>query len=221
MIAQRTSLVETGSCPLPNPPPPGLSDRHSLTRRRSDRVACLRPRKHGVPPHKCHAGTWLVTSGHAYADVSMPPGGQPFRSGGTVRPGMPGGQSPSWGQVRVGGMPTSEVAVRPGEPTRPHLSWPLLMILFLAWPVATSCAAADAPTDAEISRAVERGTAFVRNAQEADGTWNFTHSHQHRLGMTALAGLAFMENGSRRRRPGDPGREASGRAPRRSIQPDL
>ena len=35
----------------------------------------------------------------------------------------------------------------------------------------------------------------MRNAQEADGTWNFTHSHQHRLGMTALAGLALMENG--------------------------
>ena len=95
----------------------------------------------------------------------------------------------------MGGMPTSEVAVQP-RPSQPVPSFrSLLMILFLAWPVATSCAAADAPTDAEISRAVERGTAFVRNAQEADGTWNFTHSHQHRLGMTALAGLALMENG--------------------------
>jgi VWFA-related protein len=71
----------------------------------------------------------------------------------------------------------------------------ILGILLLAGFGAAAPAADDSPAEADIARAVERGTAFLRHAQGADGAWNFTYMHQHRLGMTALAGLALLENG--------------------------
>src|SRR5262249_30846924 len=78
---------------------------------------------------------------------------------------------------------------------RPRAGLLLLALLLLA-AFGTACLAADdGPSDAEIARAVERGTAFLRNEQESDGTWDFSFMHPHRLGMTALAGLALLENG--------------------------
>lgn len=77
---------------------------------------------------------------------------------------------------------------------RPRLISSLLAVLVS---VASEVGlAADGPSDADIALAVERGVRFLRNTQEADGTWSFSHMHQHRLGMTALAGLALVENGA-------------------------
>jgi VWFA-related protein len=56
-------------------------------------------------------------------------------------------------------------------------------------------AAEESPSDKEIAQAIERGATFLRDAQSDDGSWQFTFMHQHQLGMTALAGLALLENG--------------------------
>ena len=79
-----------------------------------------------------------------------------------------------------------------------------------------------APTDAEVARAIARGVAFLREAQDADGSWALLLQPRPPLGITALAGLALLENGVDRRRPGDrwPRGEAV-RAPRRPVGPDL
>src|SRR6516165_2109132 len=53
----------------------------------------------------------------------------------------------------------------------------------------------ESPSEQEVAQAIRRGVAFLRGAQQDDGTWEFTFMHQHRLGMTALAGLALLENG--------------------------
>ena len=63
-----------------------------------------------------------------------------------------------------------------------------------------ACQAQDAddrenPTDAEVARAIARGLDFLRRSQADDGTWQFHFMHEHQLGMTALAGLALLENG--------------------------
>ena len=51
------------------------------------------------------------------------------------------------------------------------------------------------PTDAEVARAIERGLDFLKRSQGDDGSWQFHFMHEHQLGMTALAGLALLENG--------------------------
>jgi VWFA-related protein len=63
-----------------------------------------------------------------------------------------------------------------------------------------ACHAQDAddpenPTDAEVARAIERGLDFLKRSQGDDGSWQFHFMHEHQLGMTALAGLALLENG--------------------------
>ena len=51
------------------------------------------------------------------------------------------------------------------------------------------------PDDQAIARAIERGVAYLREQQSEDGHWTEPSQPEHRLGMTALAGLALMENG--------------------------
>src|SRR5438045_4160552 len=51
------------------------------------------------------------------------------------------------------------------------------------------------PTDQEIARSIARGVDYLKASQGDDGAWNEPVQGQHRLGVTALAGLALMENG--------------------------
>jgi VWFA-related protein len=52
-----------------------------------------------------------------------------------------------------------------------------------------------APTDEEVAGAIARGVAFLKGQQSREGYWNEPAQGQHQLGMTALAGLALLENG--------------------------
>jgi VWFA-related protein len=54
---------------------------------------------------------------------------------------------------------------------------------------------AQAPGDEEIARAIARGVEFLNEAQGDNGEWRYGEQPQHSLGMTALAGLALLENG--------------------------
>ncbi|MGP0068167.1 MAG: VWA domain-containing protein [Isosphaeraceae bacterium] len=54
---------------------------------------------------------------------------------------------------------------------------------------------AGAPTEKEIAETIARGVEFLRNGQEREGSWEEPAQGAHRLGVTALAGLALMENG--------------------------
>ncbi len=51
------------------------------------------------------------------------------------------------------------------------------------------------PADQAIADAISRGVAFLKDAQADRGEWNDPAQNQHPLGMTALAGLALLENG--------------------------
>jgi VWFA-related protein len=52
-----------------------------------------------------------------------------------------------------------------------------------------------APPDAEIAQAIAKGVEFLKEAQASAGEWREPTQAQHPLGMTALAGLALLENG--------------------------
>ena len=52
----------------------------------------------------------------------------------------------------------------------------------------------DPPRDV-VDAAIARGVAYVRSEQDADGHWTYSFNHDHALGITALAGLALLENG--------------------------
>jgi VWFA-related protein len=51
------------------------------------------------------------------------------------------------------------------------------------------------PARAGIDAAITRGVAFLEEAQKPTGGWTYSLNHDHNLGITALAGLALMENG--------------------------
>jgi VWFA-related protein len=51
------------------------------------------------------------------------------------------------------------------------------------------------PADQEISQAIAKGVEFLKGAQSDRGEWDEPAQNQHPLGMTALAGLALLENG--------------------------
>ncbi len=75
------------------------------------------------------------------------------------------------------------------------------MARYLAIVLAVLCLAAgargqtQAPRDEEIARAIARGVIFLKAAQGDNGEWRYGEQPQHSLGMTALAGLALLENG--------------------------
>ncbi|WP_406696650.1 VWA domain-containing protein [Singulisphaera sp. Ch08] len=60
--------------------------------------------------------------------------------------------------------------------------------------------AADPQADA-IAQAIERGVDFLKAQQAPTGNWSFSFNHDHTLGITALAGLALLENGIERTDP--------------------
>ena len=49
--------------------------------------------------------------------------------------------------------------------------------------------------DQEIAQAIARGVEFLKGEQSDRGEWIEPAQNQHPLGMTALAGLALLENG--------------------------
>ena len=51
------------------------------------------------------------------------------------------------------------------------------------------------PTEAEVRGAIARGVAHLREAQTPQGLWRYRFNTDHSLGITALAGLALLENG--------------------------
>ena len=51
------------------------------------------------------------------------------------------------------------------------------------------------PDDKEIAATIARGVAFLKESQSPQGTWDEPAQNDHQLGMTALAGLALLENG--------------------------
>ena len=57
------------------------------------------------------------------------------------------------------------------------------------------------PADKEIAAAIARGVAFLKETQSDEGHWDEPAQRDHRLGMTALAGLALLENGVARDAP--------------------
>jgi Ca-activated chloride channel family protein len=59
----------------------------------------------------------------------------------------------------------------------------------------------DVPGDKEVASAIARGVAFLKETQSDQGHWDEPAQRDHRLGMTALAGLALLENGVGRDAP--------------------
>jgi len=57
------------------------------------------------------------------------------------------------------------------------------------------------PTDQEIAGAIAHGLDFLKGSQSGEGHWDDPSQPQHRLGLTALAGLALLENGMARNAP--------------------
>ncbi len=78
--------------------------------------------------------------------------------------------------------------------TRPGVVW-------LRWVVvAAACgpmaARADGPSTADVDAAIGRGIEFLRREQGNKGSWTYSFNQNHELGITALAGLALLENGA-------------------------
>src|SRR5437899_9595424 len=81
---------------------------------------------------------------------------------------------------------------------RPSLCSLTVAALILVLGAPSAIADGGAPTDPEIARAIARGVDFLKSSQVAVGAWNEPFQAQHRLGVTALAGLWRLENGGYR-----------------------
>ena len=76
------------------------------------------------------------------------------------------------------------------------------MIAALASMVLVLAAApGDKPTDAEVRRAIAAGVEYLEGQRRPDGGWSYRFNQNHDLGITALAGLALLENGVGRDAP--------------------
>lgn len=82
-------------------------------------------------------------------------------------------------------------------------AWMGIAFLMAGTPEAHS---AGGPNDDDVAGAIARGVAYLRETQEPAGNWSFTFNHDHNLGITALVGLALLENGV------DPSDRAIGKA---------
>jgi hypothetical protein len=67
------------------------------------------------------------------------------------------------------------------------------VLLLLVLPTVAGGQARD--LDARVDPAIARGVEYLRREQSRAGHWDYRLAHDHRLGMTALAGLALLENG--------------------------
>jgi VWFA-related protein len=70
--------------------------------------------------------------------------------------------------------------------------WSALVLLSMA---GMAQGQQQSPTDQEIAQAIARGVDFLKDNQDPDGYWDDPEQGPHRLGVTALAGLALLENG--------------------------
>jgi VWFA-related protein len=68
--------------------------------------------------------------------------------------------------------------------------WSLLAGLALAAPALAD----GGPSDAEVAKAISRGLEFLQANQTREGSWSEPRVGGHELGVTALAGLALLEN---------------------------
>ena len=87
----------------------------------------------------------------------------------------------------------------------------------ILWVSSSARAQGDAPADKEIAAAIARGVAFLKESQSHEGHWDEPSQRNHRLGMTALAGLALLENGVAR----DAARDQQGPRDRRGAGPSV
>jgi VWFA-related protein len=71
----------------------------------------------------------------------------------------------------------------------------------LAWFAPLLVRADGGPSDADVATAISRGMKYLQTRQSADGSWSEPAVGGHELGVTALAGLAFLENGLDREDP--------------------
>jgi len=77
----------------------------------------------------------------------------------------------------------------------------LLLATAFALLFSSRLLAEDAATEQAIAQAIARGMDYVKTQQEPDGNWSYSFNHNHNLGITALAGLALLENGADRTDP--------------------
>ncbi len=70
-----------------------------------------------------------------------------------------------------------------------------LAFILLLLAAASASAQPPGPGDQEIAKSIARGVQFLKDAQSSEGHWDEPAQNNHRLGMTALAGLALLENG--------------------------
>ena len=75
------------------------------------------------------------------------------------------------------------------------------LVFFLAIAPAALARAQNGPSEAEVKEAIRKGVEFLKQAQLPSGQWSYAFNADHTLGMTALAGLALMENGTARDDP--------------------
>ncbi len=68
-------------------------------------------------------------------------------------------------------------------------------LVFLCAMIGEARGQDEAPADQEIAQAIAKGVEFLKEAQADSGEWREPSQPQHPLGMTALAGLALLENG--------------------------
>ncbi len=138
---------------------------------------------------------------HARLPVRIHPPRPPFRKGGTFErvPSPPyeggarGGTSRAEPQSGSDGASPSQGHERPFGTLAPiGIGLAVVLLLLIE---GRAIADAGAPTDQEISRAIARGVSFLRSGQADEGYWDEPSQRGHRLGLTALAGLALMENG--------------------------
>jgi VWFA-related protein len=110
-----------------------------------------------------------------------------------ILPLPPRGGGPGWGVSFAGVHP---LAPSPRRPERPPLIRVALLALGLSLlPLTPGRAADKGPPDDEVRAAIERGIKHLRDQQQDDGSWRFSFNQDHALGITALAGLALLENG--------------------------
>ena len=79
-----------------------------------------------------------------------------------------------------------------GEPLMARYVGIVLVVLGLA---ALARGETQVPADQEVARAIAKGVEFLKEEQGDSGEWQYGEQPQHSLGMTALAGLALLENG--------------------------
>lgn len=71
----------------------------------------------------------------------------------------------------------------------------ILMLLVTLGGVPSIVMGQQGDLDPRIDQAIVNGVEYLRRQQSQAGHWNYQLAHDHQLGMTALCGLAMMENG--------------------------